>query len=155
MWKKILLIATLIFLAACSSQNLSLEDLKTAYPETFAQPVSSLSDEKKEKLGLPEDMPFEVTQVESTVEDDRVDILYQSDGSEKAEVSTLYEPGNILQESELQVPLNSGAVAGVQEKEDHIFVEWYDGDLDVIYQLEYYGPEEERAEKAMNVANAI
>lgn len=155
MWKRVLLFATLIFLAACSSQNLSLEDLKTAYPETFAQSVDSLSEEQKEKLGLPEDVPFEVTHVETNVEDEKVEVLYKSNGSEKAVVNTLYKPGNILQESELQVPLNSGAVAGVQEKKDHVFVEWYDGDLDVIYQLEYYGPEEERTEKAMNVANAI
>ncbi|MBN9655694.1 hypothetical protein J0K78_15580 [Halobacillus sp. GSS1] len=155
MWKRILLFTTLIFLAACSSQNLSLEDLKTAYPQTFAQPVEDLSDEKKEKLGLPEDVPFEVTQVESKVEDKRVEVLYLSDGSDKAMVSTLFDPENILQESEMQVPLNSGAVAGVQEKKDHIFVEWYDGDLDVIYQLKYYGPKEERAENAMNIANAI
>ncbi|CDQ20422.1 hypothetical protein SAMN05192559_105315 [Halobacillus karajensis] len=155
MWKKILLFGMLIFLAACSSQNLSLEDLKTAYPDTFAQPVEELSSEKQEKLGLPEDMPFEVTKVESKVEDQRVQVLYQSSGKEKTEVRTLFAPGNVLEESELQIPLNTGAVAGVQEKKDHIFVEWYDGDLDVIYQIQYYGPKEGRTEKALEVANAI
>lgn len=155
MWKRTLLFVTLLFLSACSSQSLSFQDLKAAYPDTFAQPVESLSEEKQEKIGLPDDLPFEVTNVQVETADQEVKVHYQSESEEELTVQTLYEPENILQDSELQIPLNSGAVAGVQEKEDYVFVEWYESDLDVIYQLQYYGPPEERSEKALEAANSI
>lgn len=155
MWKRTLFFITLLFLTACSSQSLSYEDLKEAYPDTFAQPVESLSEEKQDKIGLPDNLPFKVTNVQVETADQEVKVQYQSDSEEELTVLTLYEPENILQDSELQIPLNSGSVAGVQEKEDYVFVEWYESNLDVIYQLQYYGPSEERAEKALEVANAI
>ncbi|SFK22559.1 hypothetical protein SAMN04487936_109111 [Halobacillus dabanensis] len=155
MRKHTLFFIILLFLAACSSQSLSFQDLKEAYPDTFAEPVESLSEEKQEKVGLPDDLPFEVTNVQAEATEQEVMVHYQSESEEELTVKTLYAPENILQDSELQIPLNSGSVAGVQEKEDYVFVEWYESDLDVIYQLQYYGSTEERAEKALEAANAI
>lgn len=153
--KRWLMLTGLFFLAACSSQNLSYEDLTAAYPEDFADPIQNLSETQQENLGLPSDMPFEVTMVESSVGENEAEVTYTSDTEQKAVVTTLYSPGNILQESELQVPLDSGALAGVLEKETHVFVEWYEGEEDIIYQVEYYGPAEERSEKAVEIANHL
>ncbi|WP_202409773.1 MULTISPECIES: hypothetical protein [Halobacillus] len=153
--KRLFMLTAFLFLAACSSQNLSYEDLKAAYPDTFAEPVQELSEEQLGNLGLPSDMPFEVTQVSSSTGESEAEVTYTSDSGHKAIVTTLYSPGNILQDSELQVPLDSGALAGVQEKDTHVFVEWYEGEEDIIYQVEYYGPDEERAEKAVEIANQL
>ncbi|WP_226585030.1 hypothetical protein [Halobacillus litoralis] len=153
--RTLFLTATFLVLTACSSQNLDFEDLKTAYPDTFAKPLEDMKETKKNKIGLPDELPFEPSTVKTSAGENKVEVLYSANSSEKAEVTTIYQPGNILQQSELQVPLNTGAVAGVQEKDNYVFVEWYDGDQDVIYQVKYYGPKEERSERALTIANAI
>lgn len=155
MVKSIVFAGLLLFLSACSSQNLSFEDLQQAYPDTFAAPVQSLSEDTIDKVALPSTIPFEVTNVQAETEEKEVTVSYQSATDNKAKITTLTEPGNILKESELQVPLNSGAVAGVQEKKDYVFIEWYESDKDVIYQIEYYATKEERAEEAIEIAESI
>ncbi|MGI8314879.1 hypothetical protein [Halobacillus mangrovi] len=154
--KKILLIVFLFLLAGCSSQDLALEDLKEKYPQAFGNSIESFSKDQQEKIGLPDEVPFDVSSVEASSDEDRVQVNYQSEGKQKLKVRTIYDPGNILKESDLQVNLNSGAVAGVQEEEDHVYVEWYNNKDDVVYQLEYYGADnEKRTQKAIEIANAI
>ncbi|ARI78329.1 putative periplasmic lipoprotein [Halobacillus mangrovi] len=154
--KKILILAFFFLLAGCSSQDLALEDLKEKYPQTFGNSIEALSKDQQEKIGLPDEVPFNVASVEASSDEDRVQVHYQSEGKKELKVRTIYDPGNILKESELQVNLNSGAVAGVQEHEDHVYVEWYNNKDDVVYQLEYYGADnEKRTQKAIEIANAI
>ncbi|MGV2620497.1 UNVERIFIED_CONTAM: hypothetical protein N8J90_04895 [Halobacillus marinus] len=155
MFKRSILIISLLLLAACSSQDLGLQDLEEAHPDTFAEPIQALSDSQKERLGLPDKLPFDVSDVQASIDSSTVTIVYGSEKETEAAVHTIYEPGNILQESELQIPLNNGAVAGVQERNDTVFVEWYESDSDVIYQVEYNGTGEDRTEQAMNIANSI
>ncbi|WP_281974866.1 hypothetical protein [Halobacillus litoralis] len=155
MVKRTFLFIAFLFLIACSSQDLGLGDLKEAHPDSFADPIEALSKEEQEKVGLPDEIPFEVASVKATTSEEQVEVIYESSNSEKVLVTTLFNPGNILQESELQIPLNSGAVAGVQKKEDYVYIEWYESEADVIYQIEYHGSEEERTENAMNIANSI
>ncbi|MGP4060845.1 hypothetical protein [Halobacillus sp. H74] len=155
MVKRTFIFIAFLFLIACSSQDLGLEDLKEAHPDSFADPIEALSKEEQEKVGLPDEIPFEVASVKATTSEEQVEVIYESSNSENVLVTTLFNPDNILQESELQIPLNSGAVAGVQEKEDYVYIEWYESEADVIYQIEYHGSEEERTENAMNIANSI
>ncbi|MCA0984083.1 hypothetical protein LCL89_08510 [Halobacillus yeomjeoni] len=154
--KKLILLAMFLLLVGCSSQDLALEDLKESYPDSFAKPVDSLSQRELADIGLPDELPFEVSNVEAEVEDEKVDVHYQSAGSEEVSVRTYFSPENILQESQLQVPLNSGAVAGVQEKEDYVFVEWYESEEDIVYQIKYSGgKKDKRTQQALEIANSI
>ncbi|KHE67500.1 hypothetical protein [Halobacillus sp. BBL2006] len=156
MLKKIVWLAFLFLLVGCSSQDLALEDLKENYPQTFADSIASLSEKEQERIGLPDEIPFDVSSVEASSEDNMVEVQYESKGKESLKVRSVFDPGNILEESELQIPLNSGAVAGVQEREDHVYVEWYNSEDNVVYQLEYHSTnKEKRTQQAMEIANAI
>ncbi|MFD2925107.1 hypothetical protein [Halobacillus naozhouensis] len=151
------LVICFILLAGCSSgPDLSLGHLKELYPETFAAPIDSLPQEKQDKLGLPEKLPFDLEALKANVKGSEAEIVYQSKSEVQALVRTIFNPGNNLQESELQIPLDAGGVAGVQKRDDHVFVEWYNGDDDVIYQLKYTSNnKEERLKKAMEITNSI
>ncbi|UOQ92566.1 hypothetical protein MUO14_19265 [Halobacillus shinanisalinarum] len=152
------MIISFVLLVGCSSgPDLSLSHLKELYPEAFATPIEALPQEKQQKLGLPQELPFELQSLEAVVEGDEVEVIYQSETTNKALVRTIFNPGNDLEESELQIPLDSGILAGVQEREDHVFVEWYNGDKDVIYQLEYSSEakKEERLKQTMEITNSI
>ncbi|UOR13376.1 hypothetical protein [Halobacillus amylolyticus] len=156
--KRLSVAIAFVLLAGCSSgPDLSLSHLKNLYPETFAAPIEALSEEKQQKLGLPQELPFKLQSLEATVEEDEVEVVYQSKTANKALVRTIFNPGSDLEESELQIPLDSGIVAGVQEREDHVFIEWYSGEKDVIYQLEYSSEakKEERLKQAMEITNSI
>ncbi|WP_079526565.1 hypothetical protein [Halobacillus hunanensis] len=151
------LVIFFVLLAGCSSgPDLSLSHLKELYPETFATPIESLSQEQQDKLGLPEELPFELKSLKANVNGNETEVIYQSDSSVQALVRTIFDPGNDLEESELQIPLDAGGVAGIQKRDDHVFVEWYNGDYDVIYQLEYTSTnKEKRLKEAMEITNSI
>ncbi|UOQ43793.1 hypothetical protein MUN89_18215 [Halobacillus salinarum] len=153
---KLLFLATLLLLAGCSSDNLSLKDLKEAYPDKVAAPLQSLSKEEQDVAGFPEELPFTPKSVKASVDNKQVRMHYQKSEEEKVMVRSIFQPDDIIQESELQIPLNSGAVAGVQEKEDYVFVEWYNSEDDVLYQLEYTSSKkEDRTKRAIDIANSI
>jgi hypothetical protein len=146
----------LFILTGCSSANLGLEDLKETYPETFAAPIESLEAEKVEKIGLPDDIPFDVASVEAEVEDNTLHVLYEGEGNRQVLVTTIYDPGNNLEEAEWHIPLNNGALAGVSAEEDQVFIEWYNGDDDVIYQVQYVNTNSEDIQaEAIEIANSI
>lgn len=155
--KKLFLLISFFILAGCSSADLALSDLKEDYPQSFAEPIDSLSKNKQEKIGLPGEIPFEVTSVSANTSESKVEIIYQSDQSDsRVTVRTIFQPDNILKETDLQVQLNSGATAGVLTEEDSVFVEWYNGEADVIYQIEYqYKSSEEPQVEAIEIANSI
>ncbi|MBA2176492.1 hypothetical protein H0266_16455 [Halobacillus locisalis] len=153
--KKIFALIGFLLLVGCSSQDLGMTDLKETYQESFANPIESLSEEQQSTIGLPKDIPFSLSSVGATTEDNQVQIEYQSDSSERLLVTTIFQPGNILQDLEQQLNLNSGAVAGAEERNDSFYMEWYNGDQDVIYQVEYFSSEEDRAEQTLNIANSI
>ncbi|TGB03971.1 hypothetical protein [Halobacillus salinus] len=153
--KKILFFVGFLLLVGCSSQDLGITDLKETYPDTFASGVESLTEEQQSKLGLPDETPFTVSSVSAATNDNQTQVEYQSDGSEKLVVTTVYEPGNVLEELDLQLNLNSGAVAGAEEREDSFYMEWYNGEEDVIYQIEYFGNGEEMGQKTLKIANSI
>ncbi|RWZ58197.1 hypothetical protein EQV77_10475 [Halobacillus fulvus] len=159
--KKIVVFAAflLLFLAGCSSASLGLEDLKEEYPDSFGEPIDTFSAEEQEKIGLPHELPFVVDSVEASTGDNQVTVRYvPSSDAQELTVTTIFSPENILRETELQVPLNNGAVAGVEDEGEQAFVEWYNSDLDVVYQVEFVNnePSEEQtpAQQAVDIANA-
>ncbi|MCA0971871.1 hypothetical protein LCM20_14795 [Halobacillus litoralis] len=144
-----------LLLIGCSSQDLGVNDLKESYPDSFATGVESLSEEQQSKLGLPNDVPFTVSNVAAETEGNETMVEYQSDGSDRLVVTTIYEPGNILQDLENQLNLNSGSVAGAEDRGDSYYIEWYNGDEDTIYQVEYFSDSEERPQQTLSIANSI
>ena len=153
--KKIFALIGFLLLVGCSSQDLGITDLKETYPESFGDPVESLSDEQQSTIGLPKDIPFSLSSVRASTDDNQVRIEYQSDSSKRLLVTTIYQPGNILQDLEQQLNLNSGAVAGAEDRNNSFYMEWYNGDRDVIYQVEYFSSEDDRAEQTLSIANSI
>ncbi|MCP3030225.1 hypothetical protein LF817_02585 [Halobacillus sp. A1] len=151
------LLATLTISACSSGADLSIESLKENYPESFGTPVEdNLSSEEQETLGLPSELPFESESIEASVIENEAEIHYQSRNADELTVTTIYNPGNVLQETETRMTLNSGSIAGVDEGEAAVFVEWFDDEDGVIYQMAYSPMEEEnRLEKAIDIANSI
>ncbi|MFZ0476252.1 MAG: hypothetical protein WAM18_12350 [Halobacillus sp.] len=155
--KKIhIFLAVLIFLAGCSSADLALSDLKTNYPNSFAEPIETLPKSKQERVGLPDELPFEVKAVEASAEGKKVTVRYQSTKAHDLTVTTLFDPSGEMAETDLQIPLNSGSVAGVREEEKQVFVEWYNSDENVIYQIDYSAVDKEKqTQQAMDIANSM
>jgi|GEM_PF-4595964 len=156
MKKTLTFLAVLIFLAGCSSADLALSDLKANYPSSFAEPIETLPESKQERVGLPDELPFEVKAVEASAEEKKVTVRYQSAKAHDLTVTTLFDPTGEMAETDLQVPLNSGSVAGVREEEKQVFVEWYNSDEDVIYQIDYSAVDKEKqTQQAMDIANSM
>ncbi|SFF98186.1 hypothetical protein SAMN05216353_11715 [Halobacillus alkaliphilus] len=155
--KKILVfLAFLIFLAGCSSADLALSDLKANYPNSFAEPIDSLPESKQERVGLPDELPFEVKAVAASAAGKEVTVRYHSTEAHDLTVTTLFDPSGEMAETDLQIPLNSGSVAGVREEKKQVFVEWYNSDEDVIYQIDYSAVDKEKqTQQAMDIANSI
>lgn len=153
--KKIVVLLGFLFLVGCSSQNLGINNLKENYPDSFASGVEPLSEEQQSNLGLPNETPFTVSTVSALTEGNQTQVLYESTGSEKIIVTTIYEPGNILKDFDLNLNLNSGGVAGAEERENSFYMEWYNGKDDIVYQVEYFGPNEEIGQKTLKIANSI
>ncbi|MGP4075416.1 hypothetical protein [Halobacillus sp. K22] len=154
--KKFLTFLAVLILAGCSSADLALSDLKESYPAAFAEPIETLPESKQEQIGLPDDLPFEVKSVEASAAEDEVIVRYQSSKAYNLNVTTLFNPSGEMAETDLQIPLNSGSVAGVREQEEQVFVEWYNSEEDVIYQIEYSAADKEKqTEEAMDIANSI
>ncbi|MFQ3546125.1 hypothetical protein Q7A53_18750 [Halobacillus rhizosphaerae] len=154
--KKIVFLLFFLILAGCSSDHLGLSDLKEAYPDQVAAPLEDLSQEKQELIGLPDELPFTADDVKANVDKDQVEMNYSSSKKAEVLVRTIFHPDNTIKKAELQIPLNSGAVAGVQEKDDFVYMEWYNNKDDILYQLKYQTPEsDKRTQEALEIANSI
>ncbi|MFC7063892.1 hypothetical protein [Halobacillus seohaensis] len=157
------LIGITIFLAICtmagcsSGEDLSIDALKESYPDKFGTPIDdSLSNDEQEALGLPSELPFDVDEVKASTVENETEVLYSSSNADQVTVTTTYNPENTLRETDMQITLDSGAIAGVEEGKASTFFEWYEGEENVIYQVAYSNMDEEvRLEKALEIANSI
>ncbi|GGF24410.1 hypothetical protein GCM10010954_24130 [Halobacillus andaensis] len=153
-----LLVSITFIIAGCSSgEDISLASLKEDHPEAFGKPVEdSLTKEEQESLGLPTELPFNLEDVEASAVEHEVEVNYVSTDADQLTVTTVYNPENNLQESDTRMTLDSGAIAGVTEREASVFFEWYDDEQNVIYQMAYSPMDEEnRLEDALDIANSI
>ncbi|MFG6149769.1 hypothetical protein [Halobacillus sp. B23F22_1] len=153
-----LLVSITFFIAGCSSgEDISLATLKENHPESFGKPVEdSLTKEEQEALGLPAELPFNLESVEASAEEHEVEVDYMSKDADRLTVTTVYNPENNLQEADTRMTLDSGAIAGVTERDASVFFEWYDDEENVIYQMAYSPMDDDnRLEDALEIANSI